>query len=226
MKLAKKLFIVGAMGLLAFSQAQAAPTILTFRGITGNDTSGNAVADGAANLKAEVIDLGAQGAGFRFTNDSDSSSLTDVYFDDGALLAISRITSSGGVSFAQGASPPNLPGGNSIAPAFATTVGFLADSNSPVSHNGVQNTDTTGEWLQIDFSLKSGKTFADVLTALTLPAGDDWLRVGLHVQAFEGGYSESFINLPVMAVPEPETYVLMLAGLGLLGVGARRRRAR
>ncbi len=39
--------------------------------------------------------------------------------------------------------------------------------------------------------------------------------------ARDAGYTEPF---PVTSVPEPETYALMLAGLGLLGFAARRRK--
>jgi hypothetical protein len=39
-----------------------------------------------------------------------------------------------------------------------------------------------------------------------------------------GNYPE-VDNVSVAAVPEPETYALMLAGLGALGFVARRRRA-
>lgn len=207
-------------GLLLAVQVQAAPLTLSFYGITNNNT--NAVADGSANLKMQVIDIGNQQVSFRFTNNSDYSSLTDVYFADGALLGISGISSSTGVNFSQGASPSNLPGGNSISPPFQTTAGFLADSDAPVPKSGVQNSDATSEWLAIDFQLKQNKSFADVVAALALPSGGDWLRVGLHVQSFEGDYSESFINIPVVAMPEPEAYLLLLAGLGLLGVAARR----
>lgn len=225
--------IVCCIGLLAAAPAYATtpPTVLSFKGITLNDTSGSAITDGAANLRASVIDIGGQKVRFEFTNNSDYSSLTDVYFDDGALLGISAIIGSTGVSFAQGASPPDLLSGNSVSPAFQTTAGFLADSDSPVSKNGVQNSDSTGEWLAIDFSLKSGKTFADVISALALPGNAPaesapWLRIGLHVQSFAGGGSESFINnqFVVTAIPEPETYIMLLAGLGLVGFMGRRRK--
>jgi hypothetical protein len=214
------------LSMLAPAHAVVPSSMIGFYGITANDPGGIARADGEANLKMAVIDLGTNGVGFRFTNDSEVSSLTDVYFDDGALLAISSISSSGfttqpntGVRFSAGAAPGNLPGGNAVSPAFATTAGFSADSDAPVFHYGVQNSDATGEWLAIDFALQAGKTYADVLAALTLPAGGDWLRVGVHVQGFAGGFSESFVSIPVTMIPEPGRFALMLAGIGLIGLG-------
>lgn len=225
------LFALCCIGLLAAAPTHAtvAPNVLFFHGITHNDATGDAVADGAANLRAEVSDIddgiGNGEVRFLFTNDSDHSSLTDVYFDDGALLGISAIHGSSGVSFSQGAAPPDLPAGNTVTPPFHTTAGFLADSDPPTSKHGVQNSDATGEWLTIDFLLQDGKSFADVLAALALPAGGDWLRVGLHVQAFAGGFSESFINNPVIvtAIPEPGIHAMLLVGLGLVGAMAHRR---
>lgn len=201
------------------SIVEAAPTVTSylFENITYNNAA--AEADGEANLKVDVIDLGGTQVRFNFTNNS-SSSLADVYFDDGALLGIASITSSAGVSFSQGASPPNLPGGNLVSPTFVTTAGFLADSNAPVSHNGV----SMGEWLAIDFTLKAGQSYNSVINALALPnhGGDGDLRIGLHVQAYPGNAGESFINI-ASPIPEPETYALFMAGLGLLGFMGRRR---
>lgn len=226
--LADAVFCIGLLVAVPAYATGSPPTVLYFQGITDNDTTGNAVADGMANLRADVLDIGVQSVRFLFTNGSNVSSLTDVYFADGALFnKINRITASNnGVVFSQGATPKNLPGGNGISVPFLTTAGFSADSDPPVSLNGVQNSDVTGEWLAIDFLLKDGKTFADVLFALTLPAGGDWLRVGLHVQSFAGGYSESFINkqLAISPVPEPATYGMMAVGLCLLGFAARRRK--
>lgn len=221
------------LALALFAAQVHASTTLSFYGITSSDSTGFAVQDGVASLQVEIIDIGNNQVRFLFTNDSDASSLTDVYFDDGALLGISEIrTSSSGVSFARGASPPNLPGGNALNPDFETTAGFLADSNSPVIGNGVQDSDITGEWLAIEFDLKNNKTYNDVLAALTLPEGGDWLRIGLHVQGYKpsGGtttYSESFINSTfVSAVPEIQSHAMILLGIGLVAMVIRRREKR
>lgn len=192
-----------------------------FYAITNNNAG--AVSDGETNLNVEVIDLGGSQVQFKFTNNS-SSAITDIYFDDGTLLGIASISDSGsGVDFSQGASPPDLPSGNTATPAFATTAGFSADTNPPVSLNGVN----AGEWVAINFNLIAGQTYGDVLTALALPNGGGTgdLRIGIHVQSFaSGGGSESFINNPA-PVPEPEAYAMMLAGLGLVGWAVKRRKS-
>lgn len=204
---------------MAYQPFAAASTTYGFYGITSNDLSGGAVADGEANLSVEVIDLGGNQVQFKFFNDS-TSSLTDVYFDDGTLLGIASIAESGtSVSFSQVATPGNLPGANLATPPFVTTADFSADSDPSVRINGVSQ----GEWVAITFNLLEGKTYADTLAALD--GGSD-LRIGVHVQSYVIGtasYSESFINNPV-PVPEAETYAMMLAGLGLVGWAARRRK--
>jgi hypothetical protein len=169
---------------------------------------------------------------FKFTNDSNFSSITDVYFDSGPLASFSSIVGSTGDNFSQNASPANLPGGNAITPVFNGSA-FSADSNAPVTANGVQNSDTTNEQLTITFNLLAGKTWNDVLTSLALPGfpvetpANSWLRIGLHVQAFQpsgtSANSSAFVNNPITPVPEPETYAFMLAGLALLGRLSRKR---
>lgn len=205
---------------------------LGFYNITTPAVAGD-VLDGQTNLMLLVTDLGLNQVGsnqvsFKFTNNSNFSSLTDVYFDSGPLASIFSITSSAGVSFSQGSAPPNLPGGNSVTPRFDGRA-LTADANSPPPKNGVQNSDATGEQLTIAFNLLSGKNWNDVVTSLALPGfpvespANSWLRVGVHVQSFQSGNSASFINNPVTPVPEPETYALMLVGLALVGKLSRKR---
>ena len=47
----------------------------------------------------------------------------------------------------------------------------------------------------------------------------------IHTSTFGGGEIRGFLINPVAAIPEPETYALLLAGLGLLGGLAKRRQA-
>jgi hypothetical protein len=125
----------------------------------------NSPADVASQFSVSVTDERNNQVGFKFTNAVGTpSSITDIYFDDGALFEIASITSSPGVAFSRGARPPNLPGGNALDPVFETTAGFLADSDCPIPENGV---DAAVEWVQIIFSLQSGK----------YPAGRAWLSL-------------------------------------------------
>lgn len=215
--------VLGAATLLGAgaTSADAASVTYGFTRITSN--SSDSV---ASQLFVDVSDearLGGPAVGgnqvrFSFRNEVGlASSITGVYFDDGTLLGIAGIYESSGVDFSQGASPGNLPGHNNITPAFETTAGFLADSDPPVSHNGVN---ASSEWLDIIFELKGTQTYADVLNAFTLGGADSGLRIGLHVQAHEDGESDSYVNGPVVPTP-----TAALGGLVLLGGSLLRRRA-
>lgn len=198
---------LGAALLLAASPATGAT--LSFGCISGNSLGDCAI--GQAQLSAEVTDAGGGQVLFSFYNAGPAdSSIADVYFDDGSLLSIAIIINSVGVSFSQFASPGNLPAASNASPPFVTTAGFSADSDAPVQPNGVN----PGEVLGIRFDLQSGQTFNDVLAELA----NGTLRIGLHVQGFESGGSESFVN-----APEPAS--LALSGLVVIALaGARLRR--
>jgi len=211
--------LVAATGLaIASSTLTATPAQaiqLSFSNISHNKVADAAI--GEAQLFVNVTDASgtenpfATQALFSFSNIGPAaSSITDIYFDDGrnsVLSGIAQIFNRPGVSFSAGATPPNLPAGRNIN--FSTT--FSADSNSPVQPNGVN----PGESLGILFNLQNGSNLQSVINEL---ASSD-LRVGIHVQGFTSGGSESFVNNKPQPVPEPGTMAatgLIAAGYGLL----------
>ena len=206
---------LAAVLLLAASPARAA--VLGFGCISGNLAGDCAI--GEAQLAVDATDAGGGQVLFSFWNSGPAaSSITDVYFDDGSLLALATVLNNlvlppGVVDFSQDASPGNLPAANNVTPAFNTTAGFNADSNPPTQPNGVN----PGDLLGILFTLQPGQDFNDVLAEL----GDGTLRIGIHVQGYASGGSESLVNHPL---PEPTTLALVGLALGAL-VGARARRS-
>ena len=212
-KISIVLLLVGAFFLCTVMPAHALR--LGFYNISANIVGDAAI--GEAQLWVDVTDAGYDNGVyqvlFTFGNTgSMASSICDVYFDDGSLLGIASIDNSDpGVAFSQLASPGNLPSANSINPPFVTTAGFLADSDPPVQPMGVN----PGESLGIFFDLQGTQTFADVLAELS----DGRLRIGIHVQGFESGGSESFVN----SVPDASIMLLLGPSLILLGLFSRKK---
>jgi hypothetical protein len=124
---------------LVFGSAAAIANTYNFSQITSN---GNQAV--GSQLLVDVTQSGSNVL-FTFTNTSViASSITDIYFDYGNTNYFSSVSNntlgaagdSAGVSFSDGAAPPNLPAGN--------TVGFSADASGDsnagapgVSANGV-----------------------------------------------------------------------------------------
>ena len=210
----KSIIAVVALALGLFCVVgEAAPTY-SFVNITNNNAGDAAI--GEAQLFVELFDLGGQ-INFAFTNIGPAaSSITDVYFDNGTLLGIASIVNTAGlVEFSQLATPPDLPGGNTVIPPFATTLGFSADSDPPVQPLGVN----PGESLGIIFDLQSGGVFDDIVDELASGA----LRIGIHVQGFSSGGSESFINNGTTVIPAPGALILVGLGAGCVSWLRRRR---
>jgi hypothetical protein len=129
------------------------------------------------------------------------------------------------VDYSTNASPGSLPSGNNVnfgANGEEVTV-FSADSIAPAQPMGINPYESVG----IVFSLGDGYVLSDTIAALLLGAelGDQapWstdptIRVGIHVQGFDSGGSESLI-----AIPAPGAVVLGALGLGLISWVQRRR---
>jgi len=114
--------------------------------------------------------------------------------------------------------------GSKYSLSFANIVLFGVDLTNVsltglVNVNGVQTTTSFGL-----FNLGKNNTFS--LEASNLTAGDYSLNISgisaLTSGVFKSKYSGD-VSLIVTAVPEPETYSMMLAGLGLMGFVARRK---
>jgi len=146
------------------------------------------------------------GSLFTVTNGG-SGYVSEVYFDLGSGMAASFASGTGTVLFTAGASPGSLPAGASVG--FVSDASFDSDGGKGPPVNGINN----------------GESASFTITGALLgsfDAGD--IAAGLHVRSLTTD-GVSLVTTTVTAVPEPETYALMLAGLGVIGWLARRRAA-
>jgi hypothetical protein len=180
----------------------------SFTGLTNNNAG--SVAIGEAQLFLDVEDPGGDQVLFTFRNEGpEASSICDIYIEDGTYLSLDSIDNSDpGVSFSPGANPGNLPAGNTATPAF--TASFASDSDPPVQLNGVN----PGESVGFYFDLLGGKTVANITDALT----NGEMRIGIHVQGFANGGSESFLLGNVVPAPS----AIVLGSIGSLVVAGLR----
>ena len=211
---------LGTLGLTA--SAAGAVTVNFYTIPTSGGTPGNSVNNVASQLTVDVTDGGTGGL-FNFlvsTGLNSGANVTEIYFSDllGIFTAPLTVVSQAGALFTTGsANPGNVPGANNATPPFVLTAGLLADATGR-STNGL----TIGDSLLMGLSYSAGKSFSDVMAALT----NGNLRVAMHVRSLTGGASDSVVSLPttpVSNVPLPAAGLLLASALfGAAALRARR----
>ncbi len=137
-----------------------------------------------------------------------------------SILIASALALSAASSFA---SEFSFSGTTSLATSFSAMAGDSIDASITASVVKGYGFDITG----VTFD---GVAFTPVYN---VPGGDYWtfsaagLASGLHTISVTGTAlgSSYTANVVLTPVPEPETYALMLAGLGAIGFVARRRKS-
>ena len=188
-----------------------------FSCITGDNATQCGI--GEAQFSATIADLGSGEVSITFANSGPVASfIAQVYIDDdaGAFASIASITNGLGTNFISGGSPPNLPGGNTVVPAFSATLRAAADSPG-TNKDGAD----PGESFALNLSLNGGISFAAVQAALD----GGTIRLGIHGQGLGVGTglggSESFVNGGGPAVPEPSAMLLFAVGALVVARGVR-----
>ena len=224
--------ISGAVLLLASFHASAAMETYDFYKLTSTNTENlgsqltitvwdSVMANSEFSLSLESTDIF-----FTVQNDVDNGfagNVAEVYFDDGLFGPSVAFNSLGGfTSFTGGgATPSELPAGNTASPPFVASQEFSADVDSGSPSKGV---DASADILGIKLGLGSFADFADVNDAIL--SGD--LRFGLHVRSIgAAGLSDSYINNPEGLQPPNEVPLpaaAWLFGTGLLGLAGISRR--
>lgn len=196
-----------AMALL-LSAVSTHAAIVNFSGLNANEV------DVSAQLSMEVTQVG-NNVDFKISNAAGGLGVIvgHIYFDflnTNLFTSLTQTGQQGQVSFTgQATFSQNFPEGNSIN--FTTD----ADANR---NGGVNNGINVGEYITLSAVLN---TNTDIMSLL-MSGG---LRVGLHIQGYSTGGSDSYVSVPPPPpAPVPAPAAAWLFGSGLIGFAASRGR--
>ena len=187
----------------AFS-APASAVTFGFHCITNNSASNCAI--GEAQITVEFSEFGA----LTFRNTGPAASSVKLFGWEAPTLTFVFVSDppTSDVILLDIPDVDDLPGGDLLSPPFQILDGGKAAS--PTS--GLE----PGEGLQFTL-IYSGFTKEQFLAGLL----DGSRRIGIEVQGFAGGGSESFIN-NIVPIPEPGSAALVATGLLVLARNRRR----
>lgn len=165
----------------------------------------------------------AANSGYNWNTPGSQPTLTDLGFFTAGIYSI---TASGTVELVPENTFTMNPDGTPTTPVTAPNYAYFNPTGSFIAdgHYGFAGT--------------AGKIGALVGTLSATPGVNDWFLIGYSKQLTlaSAGHIYAAVNetyavndsgafsVTVTAVPEPESYALFLAGLGLMGLVARRRR--
>lgn len=174
-----------------------------------------------------------KGRWFKFT----LGNATDVSISVSANASATGASIGGllpGISLYSGLAPSSAYDNSSISQAYRNSLGFVTEGSWNAMGNFSIGNDAgvINQLTLVDYAVdttKSGtvsKTFSLAAGTYSLIVGGNDYNAQLDTAAPNFGKSYGMtVTLGVAAVPEPETYAMLLAGLGLIG-GIARRRAR
>jgi hypothetical protein len=214
-----------AIGVIALGASAPAQAIVYDFKFTGGGQSSLAFA--SSHLFVDVTENSTTAANdvlFTFTNEliEPQASIVRFYFDTGVytnlFTGMSVWETSGLVNLV-----PNTPQSHPFLPAnFTPNYQF---GQSATSVDGIN----PGESATLSALLSTGTSFSDVIGSLNEGLSSaTGLRVGLFTYHLLGDLPHddaAHVTNSIVAVPEAETWAMMLVGLGLIGFMAYRRKS-